>query len=230
MKGDARDKPDYTDHRKRLRKRFIGGGIRNLQDYELLELLLTYSIAQKDTKPAGKALLRRFKDIPGVLNAEMHELQNIKGIGESSAVLIKLTRSLLELYLKENELMRKKLSSSDTVVDYCRVSMGGLKDEQFRALYLNSQNELLAEEVIYEGTVDHAVVYPRKVLELALRHKASGIILVHNHPGGLLKPSKYDIELTRRLNGTAAEMGVRINDHFIITVEGYFSFYENGLL
>jgi len=222
--------PDYLGHRRRLRKRFIESGIKGLQDYEALELLLTYGVARKDTKPAAKALLKRFRGIPGVFAADIHELKEVEGIGENSAVLIKLMQALMELYLKERSLHRTKLSTPEAVVEYCRVSMGWLRDEQFRVIYLNSQNEVISEELIQEGTIDQAVVYPRKVLEYALRHKASGFILVHNHPGGLLRPSKSDIELTRRLKSASEEMGLRIHDHFIITREGHYSFYENGLL
>ncbi|NOZ26252.1 MAG: DNA repair protein RadC [Nitrospirae bacterium] len=217
-------------HRKRLRKRFAESGIRGLQDYEALELLLTYAVSRKDMKPAAKALIRRFKGISGVFAADIHEIEEVEGIGEGAAVLIKLMHALMELCLKEKTIQRAKLSSPEAVVEYCRVSMGLLRDEQFRVIYLNSQNEVISEEIIQEGTVDQAVVYPRKVLEYAIRHKAVGFILVHNHPGGLLRPSKSDIELTRRLKSASEEMGLRVHDHFIITREGYYSFYENGLL
>ena len=230
MRKHSESTPHYIGHRERLRKRFLENGIKGLQDYEVLELLLSYGIAQKDTKPLAKALLQRFGDLPGVLDSEVHELKEVKGIGESTALLIKLTHSLMERYMGERSFRRKKLSTPQAVVEYCRVSMGRLRDEQFRVLYLNSQNEVLSEELIQEGTVDQSVVYPRKVLEYALRHKASSIILIHNHPGGLLKPSRSDIELTKRLKSISEEMGIRIHDHFIITKDGYYSFHENGLL
>lgn len=225
-----KSQPHYFGHRERLKNRFLKNSINGLQDYEAIELLLTYSISQKDTKTVAKALLQRFKNISGVLSAEVHELEEIKGIGKNSAILINLTRSLLELYMKEKAFSGRKLSSPHAVIDYCRISVGRLKDEQFRAIFLNTQNELLAEEIIQEGTVDQAVVYPRRVLEKALKHRASGIIFVHNHPGGGLKPSENDVELTRRLKDTLKEMGIKIHDHFIITKEGYYSFHENKLL
>ncbi|HEB74830.1 MAG TPA: DNA repair protein RadC [Nitrospirae bacterium] len=225
------EKPSHhLGHRERLRKRFIEGGVKGLQDYEALELLLTYAVARKDTKPAAKALLKRFKGISGVFAADLHELKEVEGIGEKSAVLIKLMHVLMELCLKEKALRGVKLSSPDAVIEYCRVSMGWLRDEQFRVIYLNSQNQVISEEVIQEGTVDQAVVYPRKVIEYALRHKAAAFILVHNHPGGLLRPSRSDIELTKRLKGASEEMGLRVHDHLIITRDGHYSFYENGLL
>ncbi|MEC4684927.1 MAG: DNA repair protein RadC [Nitrospirota bacterium] len=220
----------YLGHRSRLQKRFVENGIKGLQDYEALELLLTYGVARKDRKAVAKALLKRFDGISGVFGAEIHELKEIDGVGEKTAILINLMQSLMELCVKERTFHKAKISSPEAVVEYCRVSMGWLRDEQFRVIYLNSQNEVLSEEVIQEGTVDQAVVYPRKVLEYALKHKAVSIILVHNHPGGLLKPSRSDIELTKRLKNTSEEMGIRVHDHFIITRDGHFSFYENGLL
>lgn len=225
-----KEQKDYINHRSRLRERFLRGGIKGLNDYEVIELLLTFSIAQKDTKPLARALLKRFKDIPGVLNAEPDELREVKGVGEITATLIKLSHSLTELFLREGISGKYKLSSPQAVTDYLRVSMGLLKDEQFRAIYLNTQNEVMAEEIIQEGTVDQAFVYPRKLLEFGLRHKASSIILVHNHPGGLLQPSRNDIELTEKIRKSADEIGIRISDHLIITRGGYYSFHENGLL
>jgi DNA repair protein RadC len=230
MKKAKDNQAHYEGHRERLRKRFLESGINGFHDYELLEFLLTYSISRKDTKTLGKALIKRFRDIPGVLDADIEELLEVNGIGERSAVLVKFTASLLEFYIRAKTISGKKLNSPEAVINYCRVSMGWLRDEQFRALYLNSQNELLAEELLQKGTVDQAIVFPRKVLELALKHKASGVLLIHNHPGGLLKPSKSDLAMTERLKSAASEMGIRINDHLIITKGGYYSFHEKGLL
>jgi DNA repair protein RadC len=222
--------PHYTGHRGRLRRRFLDSGIKALSDHEVLELLLTYSIPRRDTKPIAKDLLKRFREISGVLNAGVHELKEIDGIGEYSASLIKLVKSLIERYMREKAFHRKKLTTPQSVVDYCRSSMGWLRDEEFRAIYLNNQNEVLAEEVIQVGTVDQAVVYPRKILEFALIHKASSVIVVHNHPGGLLRPSRSDMDLTERLKSSLKEIGVKIHDHFIVTRDGHYSFFENGLL
>ncbi len=227
----TKETPHYIGHRKRLRRRFLKTGGEGFEDYEIMELLLSFCIPRKDTKPLAKRVLSQFGSLPGVLDASFEDLKQIKGLGELSAVLIKVTRRLIELYMKEEIFNKeKRLSSPKEVVRYCRASMGGLKDEQFRAIYLNSQNQVIQEVVIQEGTVDQAVVYPRKVLEHALRLKATGVIIVHNHPSGTLQPSRSDIELTRRLKNTAAEMGIRILDHLIVTRAGYFSFVENALL
>ncbi len=230
MKESETSRSHYIGHRERLRRRFLENGLKGFQDYEALELLLTYGIARRDTKPTAKALMKRFKSLPGVFDAEIQELAEVEGVGEKTALLIKLCPSLMERYMKREVMQRPSISCPESVIRYCKVSMGGLKDEQFRALYLNARNEILSEEVIHEGTVDHAVVYPRKVFEYAFKHKAVAIILVHNHPGGSLKPSRSDIELTERLRKAASELGIRIHDHLIITAGGYYSFHEGGLL
>jgi DNA repair protein RadC len=227
----TKETPHYIGHRKRLRSRFLKTAGEGLEDYEILELLLSYCIPRRDTKPLAKRLLSQFGSLTGVLDASYEELKQTQGLGEISAVLIKVTRRFVELYLREKTFNKeKRLSSPTEVVHYCRASMGGLKDEQFRAIYLNSQNQVIQEVVIQEGTVDQAVVYPRKVLEYALQFKATGVIIVHNHPSGSLQPSRSDIELTRKLKNTAAEMGIRVLDHLIVTRTGYFSFTENALL
>jgi DNA repair protein RadC len=149
---------------------------------------------------------------------------------EYSACLIHLAKAVTEIYLKEGALKRQKIPSLEALVDYCRSAMGGLKDEQFRVLYLNSQNEILAEEIVQEGTVNQTVVYPRKVLELALKHKATGLILVHNHPSGNPTPSAADQELTRTLVKAGHALNLTVHDHLIISRHGYFSLAEQNML
>jgi DNA repair protein RadC len=145
-------------------------------------------------------------------------------------VLIRLVKACAESYLKEGVLDRQKISSLSALVDYCRTAMGGLADEQFRVLFLNSQNEIIAEELVQEGTVNQTVVYPRKVLELALKHKATGLILVHNHPSGNLTPSAADLELTRSLVKASRALNLTVHDHLIISRHGYFSLAEKNML
>ncbi len=154
----------------------------------------------------------------------------VTGLKEYSAVLIRLVKACAEYYLKEDVLHRQKISSLSALVDYCRASMGGLTDEQFRVIFLNSQNEIIAEEIVQEGTVNQTVVYPRKVLELALKHKATGLILVHNHPSGNLTPSAADVELTRSLVKAGRALNLTVHDHLIIGRHGYFSLAEKNML
>jgi DNA repair protein RadC len=223
-------KPHYHGHRQRLRERFRKGGAAALQDYELLELLLTFAIPYSDVKPLAKRLIGHFGSLSLVLDAPAEAIMEVTGLKEYSAVLIKLVKAFAEYYLREDVLTRQQIASLNSLVDYCRTAMGGLKDEQFRILFLNSQNEIIAEEILQEGTVNQTVVYPRKVLELALKHKAVGLILVHNHPSGSLTPSTADRELTRTLVQASKTLNLTVHDHLIITRQGYFSLAEHNLL
>ena len=224
------EKPHYHGHRARLRQRFLQGGPGALQDYELLELLLTFAIPQADVKPLAKQLIAHFGSLSRVLDAPPEALMEVHGVREYSAVLIRLVKAFAEGYLREEILARSKISSLSALVDYCRTAMGGLMDEQFRVIFLNSQNEIIAEEVVQEGTVNQTVVYPRKVLELALKHKATGLILVHNHPSGNLTPSAADLELTRSLVKASHALNLTVHDHLIISRHGYFSLAEKNML
>ncbi len=224
------EKPHYHGHRQRLRSRFLQGGPGALQDYELLELLLTFAIPYSDVKPLAKTLIAHFGSLSRVLDATPEALTEVQGIREYSAVLIRLVKAFTECYLKEEVLARPKIASLSALVDYCRTSMGGLMDEQFRVIFLNSQNEIMAEEIVQEGTVNQTVVYPRKVLELALKHKATGLILVHNHPSGNLTPSAADQELTRSLVKASRALNLTVHDHLIISRHGYFSLAEKNML
>ncbi len=223
-------KPHYYGHRERLRKRFLQGGLSALRDYEVLELLLTYAIPQQDVKPLAKRLIDHFGSFSQVLDAPAQTLMEVMGLGEYSAVLIQLVKSCIEFYLREEALKRQQIRSLASLVDYCRTSMGALKDEQFRVIFLNSQNEIIAEEVLQEGTVNQTVVYPRKVLELALKHKASGLILVHNHPSGNPTPSVADRELTQTLVKASRTLNLTVHDHLIVCRHSYFSLAEHNML
>lgn len=224
------EKPHYHGHRARLRQRYLQGGAGALQDYELLELLLTYAIPRADVKPLAKDLLKHFGSFPGVLDASPATLMEVGGLTETAATLLPLVKACAAHYLKEGVLKRPRLSSLSALVDYCRTSMGGLADEQFRVIFLNSQNEIMAEEIVQEGTVNQTVVYPRKVLELALKHKATGLILVHNHPSGNLTPSAADLELTRSLVKASHALNLTVHDHLIISRHGYCSLAEKKML
>jgi DNA repair protein RadC len=224
------EKPHYHGHRARLRQRFLTGGSGALQDYELLELLLTFAIPYSDVKPLAKRLIEHFGSFNQVFDAPAETLMQFTGLREYSAVLIKLVKACSEYSLRAEALKRQQLKSLSILVDYCRASMGGLADEQFRVIFLNSQNEVIAEEIVQEGTVNQTVVYPRKVLELALKHKATGLILVHNHPSGNLTPSTADQELTRSLVKASRALNLTVLDHLIIGRHGYFSLAEQDML
>ncbi|MDA8170627.1 MAG: DNA repair protein RadC [Nitrospiraceae bacterium] len=230
MHNPDKGKAHYIMHRKRLRERFRKTSFAGFSEYEALELLLTYAIPRKDVKPLAKELIAKFGGFHGVLDATFGELVGVKGISENSATFLTLLRGCAGLYLKQGLLENRKISSTMALIDYCMTEMKGLRDEQFRTIFLNSQNEMLADEVIQEGTVDQAVVYPRKVMERALHYKATGMIFVHNHPSGSFKPSKDDIMLTEALKQAAKSLQLKVHDHLIISRHGYYSFLESGLI
>jgi DNA repair protein RadC len=224
------DKPDHHEHRKRLRERFQRGGAAGLHNYELLELLLTYAVPRVDVKPPAKALLKRFRTLSGVLDASQTELESVRGLGGTSAVLIRLVKQLLSGYLEEQIQRRDVLSSPEAVRDFARVKLAGLPHEAFMVIFLDVKNHVIHHEVLHEGTVDRAVVYPRRIIESALAHHAAGLILSHNHPSGDPEPSQEDKRLTRSVVDAARTVEIRVLDHLIVGKAGYFSFHENQLL
>ncbi len=227
---NKKDKPHYIDHRKRIKDRFLNIGLQSFRDYEVLELLLTFAIHQKDVKPVAKRLIDSFSTFQAVLEAPIDAIMNVDGIGQHSALLLKLTRECSDYYLKEKIKKKDVLSSPDALYEYCRSSMAYLGDEQFRVMFLNSKNELIHEQIVQEGTVDQTAVYPRKIIELALQQKAVSLIFFHNHPSGNPAPSDYDRKLTEALVKAAKALDIRVHDHVIIGKAGYYSFKEEGLM
>jgi len=224
------EKPHYVGHRERLRERFQKAGTEGLHDYELLELLLTYAIPRKDVKPVAKDLIKRFGGLSGVLDAGHKELEEAPDLGPASATLIRLVKGLCCCYLAERMQRRDALCSPQAVMDFARLKLAGLPHEAFMVIYLNTKNEVLDHEIIHEGTVDHAVVYPRRVVESALARHASGLILIHNHPSGHPEPSMEDRRLTRAIADAARTVDIRVLDHIVVGKGGHFSFAENQLL
>jgi len=224
------DKPDYLEHRKRLRERFLNGGAGALHNYESIELLLTYAIPRLDVKPVAKALMKRFGSLNAVLDASQDELESVRGVGSASAILIRLVKQFFAAYLEERLEAKDMLSSPSAVVDFARVKLAGLPHEAFMVIYLNVKNRVIDHEVLQEGTVDRAIVYPRQIIRAALAHKAAGLILSHNHPSGDPDPSQEDKHLTRAVIEAARTIEMRVLDHIIVGKDGYFSFQENRLL
>lgn len=224
------DEPEHHEHRKRLRERFQRANAEGFHDYELLELLLTYAIPRVDVKPPAKALLKRFKTLGGVLDASQAELESVRGLGASSAVMIRLVKRLMSAYLDEQIHHRDILSSPEAVRDFARIKLAGLAHEAFMVIFLDVKNHVIDHEVLHEGTVDRAVVYPRRIIEAALAHHAAGLILSHNHPSGDPAPSQEDKRLTRSVVEAARTVEIRVLDHLIVGRAGYFSFHENQLL
>jgi len=228
--ADGLREPDYVDHRKRLRQRFLEGGAEALPDYELVELLLTMAIPRGDVKPVAKALMARFGSFEGVVNASVDDLRTVKGMGEVAPVALKVVRAAADRLLRQGVMQREVLSSYDAVIAYCRLAMAHQPTEQFRILFLDRKNRLVADEVQQTGTVDHAPVYPREVARRALALNATAVILVHNHPSGDPTPSRADIAMTREVAAAAKAVEVVVHDHIVIARDGHASFRALGLL
>lgn len=222
--------PHYVGHKKRLKERFLKGGLESLADYEAIELILSLAIVQKDVKPLAKILVERFGSFSGILDAPTEELRGISGMGPAAVSALKLVKESSVRYLRERSRNRCVVSSPGALVDYCRAAMKGLKDEEFRVVFLNAKNEIIEDEALCRGTIDQTVVYPRKVIERALHHGAASMIFVHNHPSGHAGPSAADKELTRVLKDAARSIQVNVHDHLIIGKEGHYSFAEEGCL
>ncbi len=223
-------KPHFSGHRERLRERFRKGGSDALPDYELLELILFRAVPRRDTKPLAKSLIERFGSFAEVISANPERLKEISGIGDNVATEIKLVHAAA-LRLSQGEIMqRPALSSWTLLIDYCRSSMAFNEKEQFRILFLDKKNILIADEVQQEGTVDHTPVYTREVVKRALELAASSIILVHNHPSGDPTPSQPDIIMTRKIIEAAEKLNIKIHDHIIVGKQGHASFRGLGLM
>ncbi len=222
--------PDYLGHRKRLKERFAESGIHGLRDYELVELLLSYSIPHRDTKPYAKRLLAVFKNLRSVLEADLKSLEKLGGLPSQSALHFKAMGDLFRLASREQFKRGRPMTGPGDAADFLREQIGARAKEVFAVLFVDHRNHLICYEALQEGTVDHTAVYPREILKKALDLNASGILLAHNHPGGSLEASEGDRQLTRQIVTAARAMGLTVHDHLIVTAEGHFSFRQAGLL
>ena len=215
--------PHYHGHRKRLRKRFLEGGNAAVTDYEMLELVLFRALPRGDLKPLAKTFLKTFGSFAEVLAAPAQRLAEIKGLGESSITDLKIVHAAAIRFARDGIRERQVLSSWSHVLDYCRTTMAFADKEQFRILFLDKRNHLIADEAQQTGTVDHTPVYPREVVKRALELSATAIILVHNHPSGDPTPSRADVEMTKAIIEVARPLGIAVHDHIIVGKEGHAS-------
>ena len=215
-------------HRSRLKQRFTEHGLDGFHEYEVLELLLTYAIPRKDVKPVAKSLLKQFSTLAGVFDAQVQELQNIEGLGKESAQFLKLIKAAQIRYLESELAEKPKLDSPDTVKDWLRVKLQDKSIEYFGALFTDQQNRCISTEILFEGTVDRAVVYPRTLIKRALELDAKGIIIFHNHPAGTAQASEQDIALTKQLIEACAVLDIKLLDHFLLAGTQVLSFQEQG--
>lgn len=217
-------KPSYLGHRQRIKKKFGKNGLSGWHDYEVLELVLSYAILRKDTKPIAKELLAKYKTINAVLDADGKDLESISGISEHTAGFLKLLKEIAILYMEEGIYNKDLLSSPQVVYDYLKTSLKGSSDEEFKILFTDGKNQLIAVETFQSGTVNRSVVYPRKIVERALYNHAIGVIIAHNHPSGTLEPSSDDREITRAIKNALKTVEVTLLDHIIIGDNRYYSF------
>ena len=215
-------------HRGRLRDRFLTSGLDGFHDYEVIELLLTLATPRKDCKAAAKAALKRFKTLQGVLDASPQELCKVPGIGPVNLFGLKLIPAASRRYLQQKIAGRQILTHSQALFDYLNHTIRDKNEECFLAIYLDAKNRVIADEILFRGTVTASAVYPREVVRAALTHAAAAVIFAHNHPSGDPSPSPDDMAITRKLVEACALMGITVHEHLVVGREGYFSFADQG--
>lgn len=223
--------PSYiADHRARLRARFLDGGATAMPDYELLELVLFRAIPRQDVKPLARLLLDTFGDFNRVISASPARLTLVKGVGPAVVLELKLVEAAAQRMMRARVIQKPVLSSWDTLLDYCHTTMAHRETEQFRVLFLDRKNVLIADEEQAKGTVDHVPVYPREIVKRALELNASALILVHNHPSGDPTHSDADISMTAQVQDACQALGLVLHDHLIIGKERELSFRAHRYL
>ena len=229
-KPPQQEAPHYSGHRERLRTRFREGGAAALPDYELLELLLFRAIPRRDVKGLAKDLIRRFGSFAEVCAAPPALLMEITGVKEAVVTELKLVEAAAHRFAKGEIAEKTVLGSWTKLLDYCRTTMAFADREQFRVLFLDTRNGLIADEVQQTGTVNHTPVYPREVIRRALELSATAIILVHNHPSGDPEPSRADIQMTQTIIQVGEPLGISVHDHVIVGRGGHASLKGLGLI
>jgi DNA repair protein RadC len=217
-------------HRRRLREKFLKGGLSGFLDYEIIELLLTLGTPRRDCKEQAKEALKRFRSLRGTLEAPADELQEIRGVGPHNVFGLKLIQEVSRYFLRERMMSKPYCHSSKEVFDYLFHTLRDLRREKFKVLFLDAKNQILMEKTIFEGTVDSSAIYPREIMKEALKCDASSLIFVHNHPSGDPEPSLSDKEITKELVFAASLMQLKVLDHIIIGNNRYFSFADQGLI
>lgn len=224
--------PHFHGHRQRLRDRFVKNGLAGFADHEVIELLLTLAIPRSDVKQPAKALLARFGNLRGILDAPLAELQAVPRIGTVTPVALRVIREVASLYLQQSAESHDALADPHALARFWRLRIGALSNEVFQTGYLDSGYRLLRDgiETLEEGTADRAVVYPRRVIEAALRRGAAALVFAHNHPNGDGQPTEQDKVLTRALVLAATTVQIKVLDHLIVSPDKVFSFRQEGLL
>ncbi len=227
---DAPKFPITLGHRQRLKQRFLQGGADAMQDYELLELVLFRAIPRRDTKPLAKALIKRFGSFAEVVSAPPEQLREFDGVADAVVMEFALVKAAALRLAKGQVVKREVLGSWEEVIDYCRAAMAFAPREEFRILFLDKRNRIIADEVQQRGTVDHTPVYVREVVKRALELSSTAIILVHNHPSGDPKPSRADVDMTKQIVSSAKSLGIIVHDHIIVGRDGTSSLKALGMM
>lgn len=220
----------HEGHRERLKNRFLKEGLDSFEQHQVLEMLLFYSIPRKDTNELAHMLINRYGSLAGVLEADPRDIASISGLGLNSAVLLSLIPSLARLYFKDKWGTKPVLNSSSKAGEYAVSLLTGRQYEVFYVICLDSQNRVNYPALVHEGTINEAPVYPRLIVETALRHQAGSVILAHNHPGGSLQPSGADIEVTGKIATALNAISISVIDHIVVAGDRYVSFAEKGLI
>ncbi len=227
-------KPNLSSegHRQRIRDKFLNNGGAALADYELLEAYLTIAIPRRDVKPLAKQLIAKFGSFAEVINAKNEDLLAVSGVGENTVFALKIVseaaRRMSWEMLKDKDL--PVIADMDALIDYCRMSMAYQDVEEFRLIYLNAKNRVIAEVTQQKGTINHVAIHPREVVKSALDNHASAVIMAHNHPTGDTTPSRADIDMTKKVNEALAAVNIQLHDHVIVSKYGCYSFRSAGLI
>lgn len=229
-KKEAADKPHFHGHRDRLRAKLLTAGPEALADYEVLEFLLFSAQPRGDMKPVAKAAIARFGSLAGVLGADKEALATVPGMGEVSAAAILAVRAASLHLVRARVTERPVLASWQALIDYCNAAQGFSEVEEFRLLFLDRKNALIADERQQRGTVDHTPVYPREVVKRALDLGASALILLHNHPSGDTTPSRANIDMTLAIMQALKPVGIALHDHVIVGRGRHASMKNLGLI
>jgi len=222
IKGDG--------HRKRLREKFLAGGLSGFHDYEVIELLLSLNTPRKDCKPSAKLLMKRFKTFQGVLEAEREDLCRVDGVGRENCLGILLIKAVGDRYLESKILARDVVKNSEDLMDYLNHCIGYKAKEHFMGIFLDAKNRVLSSEILFTGSLTSSAVYPREVVIHAIGHKAAAVIFAHNHPSGDILPSTSDLNITKKLIFALNNVGIVVHEHIITGSQGAFSFAEKGLI
>lgn len=217
-------------HRKRLRERFLSGGLAGFHDYEVIELLLTLNTPMKDCKDAAKTLLKEFKSFQAVLEADVDDLCRVPGVGPVNSLGIRLVKAVAERYLETKVVEQDVVNNPDELVDYLNHTIGFKGREHFVGIFLDAKNRVLASEILFSGTLSASAVYPREVVIKALQHQSAAMIFAHNHPSGDVTPSASDKDITRKLVFALGMVGITVHEHLIVGSQGVYSFAAQGLM